>query len=99
MLLGDLTGDGRLDVLIKQPDGGIDDRYVPHEAQCLAAFDLEGRMLWQAGTPDSGVRGSGSDIPAQIRGIGGDGLNEVLCVMEGEFRVLDGRTGATTERH
>jgi hypothetical protein len=29
-----------------QPDGGIDDRYVPHEAQCLTAFDLYGNILW-----------------------------------------------------
>lgn len=99
MLIGDLDGDGRREILMVQPDGGIDDRYVPHQVQCLTAFDLEGRLLWQTGTPDPAVRGSGSDIPAQIWDIDGDGANEVLCVMEDQFRVLDGETGGVKERH
>ena len=49
MLLGDLDGDGRMEMVLKQPDGGIDDRYVPHEVQCLTAFDLEGNQF------DSGI--------------------------------------------
>ena len=93
MLLGDLDGDGRMEMVLKQPDGGIDDRYVPHEVQCLTAYDLEGHQLWQVGTPDPEVRGSGSDIPAQIHDIDGDGLPEVVCVMEDQLRILDGRTG------
>jgi hypothetical protein len=99
MLLGDLDGDGRREILMVQPDGGIDDRYVPHQVQCLTAFDLEGRLLWQAGTPDPRVRGSGSDIPAQIWDLDGDGRNKILCVMEEQFLVLDGATGVVRERH
>ena len=34
MLLGDLDGTGRMDMLMEQPDGGIDDRYIPHEGCC-----------------------------------------------------------------
>ncbi|MCZ8511060.1 FG-GAP-like repeat-containing protein [Paenibacillus filicis] len=94
MLLGDLNGDGRMELLLVQPDGGIDDRYVPHQVQCLTAFDLDGRLLWQAGTPSSAPGGPGSDYPAQICDWDGDGHLEVLCVMEKQFRVLDGRTGA-----
>lgn len=93
MLLGDLDGDGRMEMVLKQPDGGIDDRYVPHEVQCLTAFDLDGNQLWQVGEPDPDVRGSGSDMPAQIWDIDGDGNLEVVCVMQDQFRVLDGKTG------
>lgn len=93
MLLGDLDGDGRVEMLLKQPDGGIDDRYVPHEIQCMTVFDLEGNQLWQVGDIDPEVKGSGSDMPAQIWDIDGDGQLEVLCVMGGQSLILDGKTG------
>ncbi|GGF95272.1 FG-GAP-like repeat-containing protein [Paenibacillus abyssi] len=93
MLLGDINGDGRMEIVMVQPDGGIDDRYVPHQVQCLTAFDLDGNKLWQAGTPDSNAGGPGSDYPAQIYDIDGDGYNEILCVMNKRFLVLDGQTG------
>lgn len=94
MRLGDLNGDGRMEILMVQPDymgpeskDGVltgrkwTDTYVPHAVQCLTAFDLDGNMLWQFGTPDPDVKGSGSDEPAQIYDIDDDGFNEVLCVM------------------
>lgn len=94
LLLGDLDGDGRMELLLVQPDGGIDDRYVPHQVQCLTAYDLDGRLLWQVGKPDPNAGGPGSDYPAQICDIDGDGMNEVVCVMDKTLLVLDGRTGA-----
>jgi hypothetical protein len=99
MLLGDLDGDGRMEMLLKQPDGGIDDRYVPHEVQCMTVFDLEGNQLWQVGEIDPEVRGSGADMPAQIWDIDGDGQLEVVCVMGGQFCVLEGKTGKLKYAH
>lgn len=99
MLLGDLDGDGRMEMLLKQPDGGIDDRYVPHEVQCMTVFDLEGNQLWQVGEIDPEVRGSGADMPAQIWDIDGDGQLEVVCVMGGKFCVLEGKTGKLKYAH
>ncbi|MCR2805642.1 rhamnogalacturonan lyase family protein [Paenibacillus soyae] len=93
MLLGDLDGDGRMEIVMVQPDGGIDDRYVPHQVQCMTAFDLDGNVLWQVGTPDPNCGGPGSDYPAQLYDIDGDGRCEVLCVMNKRFFILDGRTG------
>ncbi|WP_073203283.1 hypothetical protein [Gracilibacillus kekensis] len=93
MFLGDLTGDGRLDLLMVQPDGGIDDRYVPHQVEAMTAFDLEGNLLWQVGTPNRSPGGPGSDYPVQIYDIDGDGYNEVICVMNKEFFILNGQTG------
>ncbi|NMI02545.1 hypothetical protein HF638_01050 [Paenibacillus sp. SZ31] len=97
MLLGDLNGDGRLEMLLVQADGGIDDRYVPHQVCCLTAFDLEGTLIWQVGTPDPNAGGPGSDYPAQIVDWDGDGNNEVLCVMDKQFLVLNGETGEIKE--
>ena len=34
-LLGDIDGDGRMEVVFVQADSGIDDRYVPHQITCV----------------------------------------------------------------
>ena len=39
---------------------------------------------------------NGTDIPAVIYDIDGDGDNDVLAVMENEFRIFEGATGAST---
>ncbi|WNQ09501.1 FG-GAP-like repeat-containing protein [Paenibacillus aurantius] len=99
MLLGDLNGDGRMELLLVQADNRQDVRYIPHQVQCLTAFDLEGRVLWQTGTPDPGAGGQGSDYPAQIADIDGDGHLEVICVMNDRLIILDGRTGERKAVH
>jgi len=99
MLLGDLNGDGRLEMLLVQADGGIDDRFVPHQVCCLSAYDLDGALIWQVGTPDLNAGGPGSDYPAQIVDWDGDGNNEVLCVMNKQLLILDGRTGEIKKCH
>ncbi|WP_225948297.1 hypothetical protein [Paenibacillus sp. OAS669] len=93
MLLGDIDGDCRMEIVMVQPDNRQDVRYIPHQVQCVTAFDLQGRLLWQTGTPDPEAGGPGSDYPAQIYDWDGDGCLEVLCVMDDRFHILDGRTG------
>lgn len=99
LLLGDLNGDGRMELLLVQPDNRQDVRYIPHQVQCLTAYDLTGKLLWQTGKPDAGAGSQGSDYPAQIYDIDGDGKLEVLCVMDGRFHILDGSTGAVKAVH
>lgn len=99
MLLGDLNGDGRAEMLLVQPDNRQDVRYIPHQVQCLTAYDLEGRLLWQTGAPDPGAGSQGSDYPAQIYDIDGDGALEVLCVMDGRLQILEGATGKLKSVH
>lgn len=99
MLLGDLNGDGRLEMLLVQADGGIDDRYVPHQVSCLTAYDLDGELLWQVGKPDPDAGGPGSDYPAQIADWDGDGNNEVICIMGKQFLILDGKSGVIKSAH
>lgn len=105
MRIGDMNGDGRQDILMVQPalvrDDARNPRYVGH----LAAYDIEGNLLWQQGTVDSRVTTSGADEPAQIYDIDADGENEVLTVMQlGEdtekyFYIFDGKTGEIEKKH
>ncbi|WP_163581833.1 hypothetical protein [Gracilibacillus saliphilus] len=99
MYLGDLTGDGRLDLLMVQPNGGIDDRYEPHQVEAMTAFNLEGDLLWQLGTPSHNPGGPGSDYPVQIYDIDGDDYNEVLCIMDHTFLQIDGKTGTIKKKY
>lgn len=95
MLLGDLNGDGRMEIVMVQPGNRKDVRYIPHQVQCVTAFGLDDAMLWQRGEPDPEAGGPGSDYPAQIYDWDGDGALEVLCVMDSRLLVLDGMTGET----
>jgi rhamnogalacturonan endolyase len=89
---GDLTGDGRLDILIAQGTPlKPGDNY--NSLTCLTAMDLDGRMLWQRGRPHSDTACLCSDLPVQIYDIDGDGAAEVICAMEFTLMILDGRTG------
>lgn len=99
MWLGDVNGDGRMEIVMVQPDGGFDDRFYPHSVQCATAFSSEGEMLWQIGTPDPLVTNSGADIPAQIYDIDDDGNNEFICCMNDKLCIFDGRTGKLRASH
>lgn len=93
MLLGDLNADGRMEMVMIQADGEIDDRYVPHQLECVTAFDMNGNMLWQVGKPVENPGRFGSDFPAQVYDIDGDGKLEVLCVINKKFKIINGQTG------
>lgn len=92
-LLGDLDGDGRMEIVFARADGDIDDRYVPHQVVCLTAYRLTGELLWQRGTTKGKPGNFGSDFPVQIYDIDQDGKLEILCVMNKRFLILDGMTG------
>ncbi|MBS7299220.1 MAG: S-layer homology domain-containing protein [Eubacteriales bacterium] len=92
--LGDLDGDGRLEIVILQPDICQDDRYFPHSVSYAAAYNLDGELMWQFGTPDNDNESfPDCNIPAQIFDIDNDGSNEVLIISDGEMLFLDGMTG------
>lgn len=99
MLLGDINGDGHMEMIFIQPDGGIDDRYIPHQITCITTFDLKGNMLWQYGNPIDNPGKFGSDFPAQVYDIDADGNLEILCVMNKEFLVLEGSTGRLKNKY
>lgn len=91
--MGDLSGDGRLDFVLLQPDFVADERYFPHEVACATAYSADGEMLWQIGKPCYDASECLIDIPAQIYDIDRDGYNEFICVTDGMLCIFDGRTG------
>ncbi len=97
-LLGDINGDGCMELVIVRADDR-DTRYIPHQVTCITAFRLTGEMLWQRGVKEGKAGGFGSDFPAQICDIDGDGKLEVLCIMDGKFLVLDGADGTVKAAH
>ena len=97
--LGDLNSDGRLEIVILQPDVCADDRYFPRQINYAAAFNLDGEMLWQFGSPDYEADYTADcNIPAQIFDIDNDGSNELLIVSGGEMLYIDGMTGQPKKR-
>lgn len=93
VMLGDVNGDGQLDIVTVQHDTPSDGDF-PHSVASLTAFRLDGTLLWQIGNVWNPTQGSRSNLPAQIYDIDGDGSNEILAVMQDELRIFDGRTGA-----
>jgi rhamnogalacturonan endolyase len=96
MRLGDLDGDGRLDFLIAQNINYFDGNY--NHISCLTAVDVDGRILWQKGTPNPDHAWVNYDVAMQIHDIDDDGWNEVVYAQERWVKVLDGRTGKLEAR-
>ena len=89
---GDLDGDGTPEAVFAQ----ITKAPGTNSAQfitCVTAINLEGKILWQRGTPNTANRNSDSDCACQIYDFDNDGNNEVLVVEGLTFRMLDGKTG------
>lgn len=96
VLIGDINSDGRMEIVAVQAKGEINQTYDPNEVQAITSFDLEGNILWQVGKTNdepSGYALFGSDFPVQIADIDGDGANEILCVMNKKFYILNGIDG------
>lgn len=99
--LGDLDGDGLVDLLLVQGTCPNDDRGRVQEERlqitCLTALDLEGNLLWQSGKPDPENIVFFSDYPVQIYDIDGDGKNEVVYIADEQnvLTIAEGASGKT----
>ena len=87
--LGDLTGDGRTDILVCNTSQQSNFTTNGSVHYLLAAFDIEGNYLWHytldpawnINAPDSGIGNSSSDEPVNIADVDGDGFNDVVALM------------------
>lgn len=99
MWLGDINSDGRMEIVMVQPDSHFDDRYFPHSVQAATAFDLLGNVLWQIGEIDPDAQPSGADIPCQIYDINNDGKMEIICAMDDKLCIFEGENGKLISTH
>ncbi|MEO6008496.1 MAG: hypothetical protein ABIX28_26355 [Vicinamibacterales bacterium] len=91
--LGDLDGDGQLDMLIAQNiprvrGDGFD------QISALTAITFDGKILWRQGRTDVRNGLLTNDTSFQIQDMDGDGNNEVVLVRDFRLQILDGKTGA-----
>jgi rhamnogalacturonan endolyase len=89
--LGDLDGDGRLDMLFGQ--NVQRHPYDMAHLSCLSAVTPDGKVLWQSGKPDPRNGLLTYDTPFQIHDIDGDGRDEVVLAKDFKLQALDGRSG------
>jgi len=54
--------------------------YMSQYITCLTAVTLDGKVLWQKGTPVSDGYTAGSDLPIQVYDIDQDGIEEIITV-------------------
>ena len=89
---GDLDGDGNIDMLIAQNSRHAYRNSFAHISS-MAAFTLDGELLWTLGRPDEYNDVIAHDTPFQIHDIDGDGSAEVVLVRDFKIQFLDGKTG------
>ena len=94
---GDLDGDGKLDILVVQPNNrGPKDKFS--EVGVMTAITLEGKILWKTGEGDPWKTQLTSDVGVQIHDLNGDGRNEVIYCKDQQIIVLDGKTGKVIQK-
>ncbi len=92
MRLGDIDGDGRMEIILAKPALVSDPRYFPNQVASVTAYSIDGDMLWQVGDATGNEKATDMDLPIQVYDIDKDGKNEVIVVMDGSLLVLDGKT-------
>ena len=77
--IGDLDADGGPDLLL------IQSNFVGRDITCLTALTIEGKMIWQVGSPSLENGRIYSDLPVQIYDWDNDGENEVLYIRQAKY--------------
>lgn len=95
--VGDINGDGVPELVVaRRTDRMGSDNYSTISS--VAAFSLEGELLWSFGTPSKNAFATTSDLCFQVHDWDRDGVAEVILCRDSELLVLDGRTGEVQRR-
>jgi hypothetical protein len=89
---GNLLGNGEKQIVIAQVRH-LGPKDTNAEISCVTAIDLNGKKLWQNGTPDPWNSHLTNDVAIQCHDIDGDGRDEVIYTMHRELIIADGATG------
>jgi rhamnogalacturonan endolyase len=82
---GDLDGDGEPEVLAVQSKGQF--------ITSLAAFSIDGRLLWTKGRPSRRNQSVASDLPVQLFDWNRDGRDEIVLIRNFKLQILRGTDG------
>lgn len=82
---GDLDGDGKPEVLAVQSRGQF--------ITSLAAFSIDGELLWTRGRPSKRHKTVAADLPIQIFDWNRDGRDEIILIRNFKLQILRGRDG------
>jgi len=95
--VGDLNGDGIPEfVFARRTDRLGSDNHSTISS--LAAYSLDGDLLWTFGTPSVNAYATTSDLCFQVHDWDGDGKAEVILARDSELLVLEGATGEVRRR-
>jgi rhamnogalacturonan endolyase len=97
-VFGDLTGDGRLDLVVKLDNGIREMSRDPGLPVELEAFNADGRSLWRRPLVyHDKCFGNANNVPVMVYDMDGDGKAEVVAqIQEGDrlyVAILDGMSG------
>ena len=90
IVAGELDGDGTAEIVTARNFNEDDNHYTCS----VAAYTLDGELLWQWGRPKDGRNKLHHDVACQIHDWDGDGQNEVVVAARQKLVQLDGATGA-----
>lgn len=90
--LGDIDGDGRMEIVMIKPAPAADERYFSRQVASATAYNTDGELLWQIGDPETDSDAYFGDLPAQIYDIDNDGKNEFIFIINDELCIADGKT-------
>ncbi len=94
VVVGDLTGDGRVEIVSAR---NVDQGDV-HYTSAVVAQRLDGSVLWRWGDPTVGRKKLHHDVACQIYDWDGDGRPEVVLCTKNALVELDGATGRERRR-